>query len=70
MHPKKTRQDTAHLLHALNDHGVRERVADVMQLLVCGGVGQDEPLAIADAQAADDAAAGDAAGGCETRRRA
>jgi hypothetical protein len=63
LHPKKTRQDTAHLLHSLHNHLVGERVAYVGQLLVGSRAGQDEPLAVADAQAANDAAAGYAAAG-------
>ena len=68
LHPKKTRQDTAHLLHSLHNHLVGERVAYVGQLLVGSRAGQDEPLAVADAQAANDAAAGYAAAGGEGGR--
>ena len=48
------------LLDALDNHRVRQRVADVEHLLVRRGGRQQEPLAVADTQATDDAVSGDA----------
>lgn len=48
------------LLHALHDDRVRQRVADVLHLLVRGGAGQQQAALVAHGHAAHEAAAGDA----------
>ena len=47
------------LLDALDAHAVGERVAQVLQLLVRGGGGDEQALAVAGGEAADDAGARD-----------
>lgn len=48
------------LLHTLNRHRVGERVSQVLQLLVGGGRGHKETVAVADTETSNDASAGNA----------
>ncbi len=47
------------LFHTLNDHGVWQRVADVHQLLIGAGIGEENALLVARREAAHNLGAGD-----------